>query len=185
MSTQISPSIPFIQSNRTIVLIHDRWSNARRDKTLPPTTQSTPQFKVYSRRCIVPDTLMPCHEAKLEIMPKSGLDNSSSFSHSSLPIDLVPSDLDFPITLRKGNDHVEIEALKKILAKEFEVKDLGALRSNIAFAVSTVSQYMHSPYEAHMNVVYKILQYLKGTPGKGLHFGKHGQFKIEAFTNAN
>ena len=27
-----------------------------------------------------------------------------------------------------GNDHVEIEALKKILAKEFEVKDLGALR---------------------------------------------------------
>ena len=58
-------------------------------------------------------------------------------------------------------------------------------RSNIAFAVSTVSQYMHSPYEAHMNVVYKILQYLKGTPGKGLHFGKHGQFKIEAFTNAN
>ena len=25
-----------------------------------------------------------------------------------------------------GNDHVEIEALKKILAKEFEVKDLGA-----------------------------------------------------------
>ena len=27
-----------------------------------------------------------------------------------------------------GNNHVEIEALKKILAKEFEVKDLGALR---------------------------------------------------------
>ena len=27
-----------------------------------------------------------------------------------------------------GNDHVEIEALRKILAKEFEVKDLGALR---------------------------------------------------------
>ena len=27
-----------------------------------------------------------------------------------------------------GNDHVEIEALRKILAKEFEVKDLGVLR---------------------------------------------------------
>ena len=27
-----------------------------------------------------------------------------------------------------GNDHVEIEALKKILAKEFELKDLSALR---------------------------------------------------------
>uniref|UniRef100_F6I6R9 Protein kinase domain-containing protein n=1 Tax=Vitis vinifera TaxID=29760 RepID=F6I6R9_VITVI len=36
-----------------------------------------------------------------------------------------------------------------------------------------------------MNVVYKILQYLKGTPRKGLHFGKHDQFKIEAFTDAD
>ena len=44
---------------------------------------------------------------------------------------------------------------------------------------------MHSPYEAHMNVVYKILQYLKGTPGKGLHFGKHDQFKIKAITDAD
>ena len=44
---------------------------------------------------------------------------------------------------------------------------------------------MHSPYEAHMNVVYKILQYLKGTPRKGLQFGKHDQFKIEAFTDVN
>ena len=44
---------------------------------------------------------------------------------------------------------------------------------------------MHSLYEAHMNVVYKILQYLKETLGKGLHFGKHDQFKIEAFTDVN
>ncbi|RVW83237.1 Retrovirus-related Pol polyprotein from transposon RE1 [Vitis vinifera] len=276
-----------------------------------------------------------------EIMPESGLDNSSSPSHSSLPIDLVPSDLDLPIALRKeipknvkeaygdprwkvavveevkalekngtwelvtlpkaarhknaflnreleeevymdvpprleqgssnkvcqlkkalyghkqspqawfkstnegkitvlmvyvddliltGNDHVEIEDLKKILAKEFEVKDLGALRKrgclvnisidsrhkidlaekgdpvdkeryqqlvgkliylshtrlDIAFAVAqSVSQYMHSPYETHMNVVYKMLQYLKEILGKALHFGRHDQFKIEALTNAD
>ena len=44
---------------------------------------------------------------------------------------------------------------------------------------------MHSPYEVHMNVVYKILQHLKGTPRKGLHFGKHDQFKIKAFTDAD
>ena len=159
-----------------------------------------------------------------------------------------------------GNDHVEIEDLKKILAKEFEVKDLGALRYflgmeiaknkngisvsqrkytldllketwmlgclpndisidsrhkidlaekgdpvdkeryqqlvgkliylshtrlDIAFAVSTISQYMHSPYETHMNVVYKMLQYLKEILGKALHFGRHDQFKIEALTNAD
>ena len=59
------------------------------------------------------------------------------------------------------------------------------IRPNIAFVVSIVSQYMHSLYEAHMNVVYKILQYLKGTLGKGLHFGKHDQLKIEAFMDVD
>ena len=102
MSTQISPSILFVQSNPTIVPIYDRLSNAGGDKALPTTAQSTPQFKVYSRRCIVSDTLMPCHEATSEIMPESDLDNSSSPSHSSCPVDLVPSDLDLPIALRKG-----------------------------------------------------------------------------------
>ena len=102
MSTQISPSILFIQSNPIIVPIYDRLSNAGGDKALPTTAQSTPQFKVYSRRCIVSDTLMPCHEATSEIMPESDLDNSSSPSHSSFPVDLVPSDLDLPIALRKG-----------------------------------------------------------------------------------
>ncbi|RVW90212.1 Retrovirus-related Pol polyprotein from transposon RE1 [Vitis vinifera] len=216
MSTQISPSIPFVQLNPTIV---------------------------------------PIHDGLLEIMPESGLDNSSSTSHSSLPVDPVPSDLDLPIalkkgeafgdprwkaaiveevkalekngmwelvTLLKGNDHVEIESLK-ILAKELEVKDLGALsdipinsrhkidpaekgdlvekgryqrligkliylshtRLDIAFVVSTISLYMHSPYEAHMNAIYKILQYLKGIPRKGLHVGQHDQFKIKAFMDAD
>ena len=102
MSTQISPSIPFVQLNPTIVPIHDGLLNVGGDKALPPTAYSTPQFKVYSKRCIVPDALMPCHEARLEIMPESGLDNSSSTSHSSLPVDPVPSDLDLPIALKKG-----------------------------------------------------------------------------------
>ena len=102
MSTQISTSISFVQLNPTIVLVHDKFSNTREDKAFPPIARSTPQFKVYSRKCIIPDTLMPCHEITLEIMHESGLENSSSPSHSSLPIDLVLSDLDLSITLRKG-----------------------------------------------------------------------------------
>ena len=62
---------------------------------------------------------------------------------------------------------------------------LSHTRPDIAFVVSTVSLYMHSPYEAHMNAIYKILQYLKGIPRKGLHFGQHDQFKIKAFMDAD
>lgn len=39
-------------------------------------------------------------------------------------------------------------------------------RLDIAFAVSIVSQFMHSPYEKHLDVVHRIMRYLKGTPGK-------------------
>ncbi|RVX07826.1 Retrovirus-related Pol polyprotein from transposon RE1 [Vitis vinifera] len=47
---------------------------------------------------------------------------------------------------------------------------LSHTRPDIAFVVSVVSQYMHSPKESHLEAVYKILRYLKGSPGRGLFF---------------
>ena len=47
---------------------------------------------------------------------------------------------------------------------------LSHTRPNITFAVSVVSQYMHSSCQGHFDAVYRILRYLKKTPGKGLFF---------------
>ena len=44
---------------------------------------------------------------------------------------------------------------------------------------------MHSPYEEHLAVVYRILRYLKMTLRKGLFFVKTEQRCIEAFTDAD
>ncbi|RDX74493.1 hypothetical protein CR513_45757, partial [Mucuna pruriens] len=49
--------------------------------------------------------------------------------------------------------------------------------------VNMVSQFMHSPSEEHLEVIYKILWYLKGTPRKGL-FGKTEKRGIEVYTDA-
>ncbi|RVW40345.1 Retrovirus-related Pol polyprotein from transposon RE1 [Vitis vinifera] len=62
---------------------------------------------------------------------------------------------------------------------------LSHTRPDIAFAVSVVSQYMHSPKESHLEVVYKILRYLKGSPGRGLFFKKSDSKKVEIYTDAN
>ena len=62
---------------------------------------------------------------------------------------------------------------------------LSHTRPDIAFAVSIVSQFMHSPYEVHLEAVYRILRYLKSTPGKGLFFKKSEQKTIEAYTDAD
>lgn len=62
---------------------------------------------------------------------------------------------------------------------------LSHTRPDIAYAVSVVSRFMYEPYENHLGAVHRILRYLKGTPGKGLFFGKNESRKIEAFTDAD
>jgi Reverse transcriptase (RNA-dependent DNA polymerase) len=47
---------------------------------------------------------------------------------------------------------------------------LAHTRPNISYAVSVVSSYMHDPRVSHQEVVYQILRYFKGCPGKGVLF---------------
>ncbi|RVW44140.1 Retrovirus-related Pol polyprotein from transposon RE1 [Vitis vinifera] len=112
-----------------------------------------------------------------------------------------------------GDDTREVERLKKVLATEIERYPIKArktmesdgkpvdreryqrlvgrpiylshTRPDIAFAVSVVSQYMHSPKESHLEAVYKILRYLKGSPGRGLFFKKSDGKKVEIYTDAD
>ena len=47
---------------------------------------------------------------------------------------------------------------------------LSHTRPDIAFAISVVSQYMHAPWLEHLEAVYKILKYLKGSLAKRVIF---------------
>ncbi|XP_052141858.1 uncharacterized protein LOC127761587 [Oryza glaberrima] len=104
-----------------------------------------------------------------------------------------------------GDDTQEIAQLKENISKEFEVKDLGQLKyflgieiarsprgivlsqrkPDITYAVSVVSRYMHDPRSGHMDAVYRILRYLKGSPGKGLWFKKNGHLGVEGYCDAD
>jgi len=44
---------------------------------------------------------------------------------------------------------------------------------------------MHSPIEEHMQVVRKILSYLKATPSKGILFKTRAELNVQGFTYAN
>ena len=44
---------------------------------------------------------------------------------------------------------------------------------------------MHAPLEAHMEAAYRVLKYLKGTPGRGLFFTKTQKRIIEVYTYAD
>ncbi|XP_038887145.1 uncharacterized mitochondrial protein AtMg00810-like [Benincasa hispida] len=87
---------------------------------------------------------------------------------------------------------------KLVAATEKEVKEkekyqrlVGRLmyishtRHDIDFTVSIVNQFMHAPESVYFEAVYRILRYLKGTPGKGILFMKHDHLNIEVYTDAD
>nr|KYP32791.1 hypothetical protein KK1_046433 [Cajanus cajan] len=58
-------------------------------------------------------------------------------------------------------------------------------RPDIDFIVSLASRYTSNPTEAHMKMANRILQYLKGTPGRGFYFQKNSNRGIEVYTDSD
>ena len=46
-------------------------------------------------------------------------------------------------------------------------------------------QFMHDPKKPHMDVVEKILRYLKSAPRKCLLFSNQGHLKVEGYTDVD
>ncbi|XP_020417916.1 uncharacterized protein LOC109948642 [Prunus persica] len=62
---------------------------------------------------------------------------------------------------------------------------LAHTRPDIAYTVSVVSQFMHSPNVSHRNAVDRILRYLKSALGKGLMFFKNRDLEVVGYTDAD
>ena len=93
---------------------------------------------------------------------------------------------DTPIKARKM-----IESDEKPVDRERYQRLVGRLiyishtRPDITFAISVVRQYMHSPKESHLEALYKILRYLKGSLRRGLLFKKDDNKKVDIYTDAD
>ncbi|KHN44566.1 Copia protein, partial [Glycine soja] len=58
-------------------------------------------------------------------------------------------------------------------------------RPDIAYAVQQLSQYMSAPTTAHLQAAFRVLRYLKGTPGSGLFFAATGTPQLRAFSDSD
>ena len=58
-------------------------------------------------------------------------------------------------------------------------------RPDIAYAVNCLSQFMDNPRVSHLQAGHRVLRYLKGTTGWGLHFKRQGTLSLDAYTDSD
>ena len=59
------------------------------------------------------------------------------------------------------------------------------MQTEIAYVVDLVSQFMYNQKEVHLQVVYRILHYLKVTLEKGVLFKESTKLSLESYTNVD
>ena len=85
------------------------------------------------------------------------------------PVD-TPMDANVKLDMKENDEPVDKGQFQRLVGKLIY---LAHTPLDIAFVVSCVSQFMHSLSKSHLDAVYWILKYLKGTPGRGLLFQKN------------
>ncbi|XP_026396033.1 uncharacterized protein LOC113290664 [Papaver somniferum] len=141
--------------------------------------------------------------------PNYAISDNSMFVFSS-PKGMLVLLLYVDDILLTGSSSSLIDSLITSLKQEFAMKELGELgyflrieavrgpdsivltlqyltitKPDICFGVNYVSQFMHSPSDIHLQLVKKILRYLKGTIGLGITLKKDSLQHLKAYTDSD
>lgn len=58
-------------------------------------------------------------------------------------------------------------------------------RPEITYAMNMLSQFMHSPRQPHMDIVTRVLCYLKSCPGKGIIMPSRNSLQFGAYCDSD
>jgi len=97
-------------------------------------------------------------------------------------VDTTPIEFNHKLEEVPEDKEMDKESYQRLVGKLIY---LAHTRLDIAYAVEVVSQFMHSPKETHLRAIFRILHYLKGTPGKGIMFKRGRNMILEAYTDAD
>jgi hypothetical protein len=94
----------------------------------------------------------------------------------------TPIEENLKLSIHPQQIHTNKEHYQRLVGR---LMYLAFTRPDLAYALSVISQFMHSPSEEHMKVITRILRYLKSSPSKGILFKKGDNLKIDGYTDAD
>ncbi|KAJ0591220.1 putative RNA-directed DNA polymerase [Helianthus annuus] len=97
----------------------------------------------------------------------------------------TPIELSHVITNKIENDKSLLENITGFQKLVGKLIYLSLTRPDISYAVQFLSQYMHKPGQAHLDIALRLLRYLKQSPGMGIVFRKTGNFDISAYVDSD
>nr|GEZ43582.1 hypothetical protein [Tanacetum cinerariifolium] len=56
---------------------------------------------------------------------------------------------------------------------------------DISYAVHSLSQFMHAPLNSHLKLAFRILKYLKNSPGKGILISKNQSLTLTGYSDSD
>lgn len=89
-------------------------------------------------------------------------------------------DLSIKLSKDSGSDLVDAKSYRRLIGR---LMYLQTTRHDITFAVNEVSQFSEAPRKLHLQAVYKVLHYIKGSIGQGLFYSSKVDLQLQAFSD--
>ena len=93
----------------------------------------------------------------------------------------VPMEQSTKFSSSMGEDVSDPSLYRRLIGK---LLYLTLTRPDICYSVHKLSQFMSSPKALHLQAAYKVLKYLKKTPGQGLSLSANSKLRLKAYCDA-
>jgi hypothetical protein len=94
----------------------------------------------------------------------------------------TPIDSNVKLNIKDGEPLKDIHHFQRLVGRLIY---LTVTRSDMSFAVSQISKFMHSPRTPHLDAVNRILMYLKGNPGKEIWIKRNNTNAICGYSDSD
>ncbi|XP_073022626.1 uncharacterized protein [Primulina eburnea] len=94
----------------------------------------------------------------------------------------TPLDVNLKLSIEDGELLPDPSLYRRLVGK---LLYLTITRPDLAYSVNRLSQFVACPREPHLQAVYSILKYVKGTVGQGLFYASSSSLKLSFFSDSD